>query len=285
MLKWFKSAQSSTVVSIYLTQTALYAVEEQYPRQVIELLFNQGESAASALVRLIGQQQWQGRRIKLALGRHFYRQTQIDKPAMPDDELAQALPWCMREMVDEPVEQLLFDYIDLPTGPQGTARIAVYYSKRQPLAELVAAITPLCSIATMGPDELAMCNLLAADQRGLVLHKVPGQELTMTFIHQGQWHFSRTIRGFQALDDESMAVDQFVFDNLLLELQRSIDYATGQLKLNAPNQWFLALPQRVTPAVQLAIKQVFDIEAESLTNEHLSPVSLPAIGMLEEDKA
>ncbi|MCT7656538.1 hypothetical protein MBH78_21745 [Oceanimonas sp. NS1] len=114
------------------------------------------------------------------------------------------------------------------------ARIAVYYSRRARLQTLVDAVTPLCEIDTLGVDELAMANLLNPEQRGLMLHKMPGQELTMTFIHQRQWHFSRTIRGFQALDDERMAVDQFVFDNLLLELQRSIDYATGQLRLNPP---------------------------------------------------
>ncbi|WMC12305.1 MSHA biogenesis protein MshI [Oceanimonas pelagia] len=283
MFKWFKSARSTTAVGVYLAQGALYGVEEQYPQQVVERPLAGGEQPAAALAALIEAQQWQGRRLRLALGRPFYRQVQLDKPAMPDDELAQALPWCMRELVDEPVEQLLFDYIDLPAGPQGTERIAVYYSRRAQLAELVRAVSPLCEIETMGVDELAMCNLLAPEQRGLVLHKVPGQELTMTFVHQRQWHFSRTIRGFQALDDDTMAVDQFVFDNLLLELQRSIDYATGQLKLNAPNQWFLALPARVTPAVQTAIGQVFDIQPDSLSNEHLSPVSLPALGMLRED--
>ncbi|WP_107852416.1 MSHA biogenesis protein MshI [Oceanimonas marisflavi] len=281
MFKWFKSAPGSTAVGVYLTQSALYGVEEQYPQQVVERPLISGERPAAALAALVEEQHWQGRRLRLALGRQYWRQVQLDKPAMPDEELAQALPWCMRELVDEPVEQLLFDYIDLPPGPQGTDRIAVYYSQRTRLAELARAVSPLCEIETMGIDELAMCNLLAPEQRGLVLHKVPGQELTMTFIHQRQWHFSRTIRGFQALDDETMAADQFVFDNLLLELQRSIDYATGQLRLNAPEQWFLALPRQVTPAVQTAISQVFSIQAESLSNEHLSPVSLPALGILQ----
>ncbi|NHI00747.1 MULTISPECIES: MSHA biogenesis protein MshI [Oceanimonas] len=283
MFKWFKSARGGTPVGIYLTPSALYAVEEQYPQQVLERPVGAGETMASALTAMIIDRQWQGRRLRLALGRQAWRQVQLDKPAMPDEELAQALPWCMRELVDEPVEQLLFDYIDLPPGPQGVARIAVYYSRRAQLQTLVDAVTPLCEIDTLGVDELAMANLLNPEQRGLMLHKMPGQELTMTFIHQRQWHFSRTIRGFQALDDERMAVDQFVFDNLLLELQRSIDYATGQLRLNPPEQWFMALPARVTPAVQTAIRQVFDIQPESLSNEHLSPVSLPALGMLREE--
>ncbi|OIN14045.1 MSHA biogenesis protein MshI [Oceanisphaera psychrotolerans] len=284
MPRWFKSARASSSVGIYITHNSLLAVDELQPQQVVQREVGNAEPAATALRALLDEQQWQGRRLHLVLNRHWYQQTQMEKPAMPDDELAQALPWCMRELVNEPLDSLLFDYITLPASPTGQPRIAVYSSERERLAGLVKAVTPQCEIATIGVDELAMTNLLEPEERGLLLHKVPGQELTLTFIHQRQWNFSRTIRGFQALDDEQMAVDQFVFDNLLLELQRSIDYAVGQLKLNAPNRWYLALPQRVTPAVQAAISQVFNIESQSLTSDTLSPISLPALGILREEK-
>lgn len=279
---WFKSAKTSSSVGVYLTQNGLFAIDEQQPQHVVQRPIGGTESPASALLALIGEQGWQGRRLHLALSRHWYQQTQMEKPLMPDEELSQALPWCMRELVSEPVDSLLFDYIDLPPSPQGQPRIAVYYCGRERLSALIKALTPQCDIATIGVDELAMANLLEPEVRGLLLHKVPGQELTLTFIHQRQWHFSRTIRGFQALDDEQAATDQFVFDNLLLELQRSIDYAVGQLKLNVPNRWYLALPQRVTPAIQAAIGQVFDIKPETLTTEQLGPVCLPALGILQE---
>ncbi|PSJ47756.1 MSHA biogenesis protein MshI [Zobellella endophytica] len=278
---WFKSVKPTSSVGLYLMQDRILAVDELTPQQLVPREIAAGENAPQALAAMLHEQRWQGRRLHIALGRHWYQQVQLEKPAMPEEELARALPWCMRELVSEPVDRLLFDYIELPPNPQGQARIAVYYSQRERLAALVKAVTP-CTVATIGVDELAMANLPAPDVRGLVLYKAPGQELTLTFIHQGQWHFSRTIRGFQALDDEQAATDQFVFDNLLLELQRSIDYAVGQLKLQAPNRWYLALPERVTPAVQAAIGQVFDLRPESLTTAMLPPVALPAVGILRE---
>ncbi|MBM7454769.1 MSHA biogenesis protein MshI [Oceanisphaera litoralis] len=282
--RWFKPARASSSVGVYLTPHCLVAIDERQPQQPVRREVGNGEPLIQALRALLNEQQWQGRRLHLVLSRYWYQQSQLDKPAMPDNELAQALPWCMRELVDQPVDSLLFDYIALPPSPTGQARIAVYSSERERLAELVQAVTPQCDIATIGVDELAMANLLEPGVRGLLLHKMPGQELILTFIHQRQWHFSRTIRGFQALDDEQMPVDQFVFDNLLLELQRSIDYAVGQLKLNTPNRWYLALPQRVTPAIQEAISQVFNIQSESLTSNTLSPISLPALGILREEQ-
>ena len=283
--KWLKPARASSAVGIYLTPTSLLAIAERDPSVVVERSIGQGETVSAALRSLIEEQSWQGHLLSLVLNRHWYKQHQMEKPPIPDEELGQALPWTMRELVNEPIESLLFDYINLPAGPAGQQRIAVYSTGREALAQIVQAVTPLCDIATIGVDELALANLLAPEERGLLLHKVPGQELTLTFIHQRQWHFSRTIRGFQALDDEQMSADQFVFDNLLLELQRSIDYAVGQLKLHAPDNWYLALPQRVTPAIQAAISQVFDIKPESLTSDTLTPISLPALGILKEGQA
>ncbi|MGO1246802.1 MAG: MSHA biogenesis protein MshI [Oceanisphaera sp.] len=279
---WLKPRRTATAVGVYITPTHLMAIDELLPLEVQERAINKGDTMITALKALITEQQWQGRRLFIALNRHWYKQTQIEKPTMPDDELAQALPFCMRDLVEMPVANLLFDYIDLPPGPAGQERIAVYSSEREKVAQLVQALTPLCDIATIGVDELAIANVLEPEVRGLLLHKIPGQELTLTFIHQRQWHFSRTIRGFQALDDESLSAEQFVFDNLLLELQRSIDYAVGQLKLTAPDKWYLALPQRVTPAITSAISQVFDIQPESLTTKQVSPMSLPVVGILKE---
>ncbi|ART79237.1 MSHA biogenesis protein MshI [Oceanisphaera avium] len=279
---WLKPKRSGTAISIYLTSNRLVAIDAQELTRALEQEIDERESAAQALRAFIDAQQWQGRAIHLVLNRHWYQQTLIEKPAMPEAELSQALPWCMRELVSQPIENLLFDYIDLPPGPVGQSRIAVYSSERDQLAHLVQAINFKGEVASIGVDELVIANLLSPEERGLLLHKMPGQELTVTFIHHQQWHFSRTIRGFQALDDEQMPVDQFVFDNLLLELQRSIDYAVGQLKLNPPENWYLALPQRVTPVIQEAIRQVFDIAPLSLTTATLSPLSLPALGMLKE---
>lgn len=282
---WLKPARATSAVGIYLTSNCLIAIDEQEPSNTVQRNVSQGESIESSLRAFVEEQKWQGRRLHLVLSRDWYHQHAIDKPPMPDEELQQALPWCMRELVNEPVETLLFDYLDLPAGPNGQARIAVYSCPKEPLAGLVRAVTPQCEIATIGVDEIAMTNLFAPDERALFLYKMPGQELTMTFIHQRRWHFSRPIRGFQALDDAHSSADQFVFDNLLLELQRSIDYAVGQLKLDQPERWYLALPADVTPLLQESINQVFGIAAESITSTAVMSISLPAMGILREGKA
>lgn len=279
--KLFDKTGSGARLGVCLTRDSILVIDEQASPRLYSRAINARETPASALVALIEQQQWRGRGLALALGRGWYQQLQVAKPALPDEELAQALPWCVGELISEPAESLVFDYIDLPPAANGEARIVVYYSARAPLAALIEAVTPLCPILTIGVDELAMANLLPAENHDLVLYKVPGQELTLLFIHQQQWLFSRIIRGFQSLDDDSVAVEEFNFDTLLLELQRSIDYATGQLKLAAPEHWYLAVPDRITPALQQSIERVFNMQARSLTEGKLPPEALPALGMLQ----
>ncbi|GHA12153.1 MSHA biogenesis protein MshI [Oceanisphaera arctica] len=278
--KVFNKARPTSRLGVCLTRDAVLVIDEQASTRLYTRAISAQETPASALVALIEQQQWQGRGLALTLGRGWYQQLQVPRPALPDEELLQALPWCVGELINEPVDSLVFDYIDLPPAPNGEARIAVYYSARAPLAALVEAVTPLCPLLTIGVDELAMANLLPPENHDLVLYKAPGQELTLLFIHQQQWLFSRIIRGFQSLDDDSVAVEEFNFDTLLLELQRSIDYATGQLKLAAPEHWYLALPDRITPALQQSINRVFNMQAHSLTEGKLPPEALPALGIL-----
>ncbi|GAA3530713.1 MSHA biogenesis protein MshI [Zobellella aerophila] len=280
-LKGFKKDGPTAKLGVYLTQDNILAIDEQDQTRVYQRAIARHEAPGAALAAFIEEQRWQGRGIQLALGRGWYQQLQLPRPKLPDDELPLALPWCVRDLVNEPVDNLLFDYIDLPPSAHGEARIAVYHSARDRLASLVQAITPLCPVVTIGVDELALANLLGPDIHGLVLYKAPGQELTLLFIHHRQWQFSRTIRGFQALDDDSISADQFIFDNLLLELQRSIDYATGQLKLMPPEHWYLALPARVTPALAQSIAQIFNMQTSSLSDAVLLPQALPALGMLK----
>lgn len=283
--KWLKPAKASSTVGIYLANNCLVAVDEQFPEHVIQRPITTGEALDLALRAFINEQSWGGRRLHLALSSQWYQYQAIEKPTMPEEDLAQALPWCMRELVNEPVETLLFDYIDLPTGQGNQSRIGVYSSLREPLAELVKAVTPQCEVGTIGVDEIALANLFTEQERILLLYKLPGEELTMAFFHQQQWLYSRALRGFQSIDDEGIPAEQLVFDSLLLELQRSIDYAVGQLKLTAPQRWYLALPAAVTPLLQEQLSLVFGIQAQSLTSASVPAVSLPARGILQEELA
>lgn len=179
-----------------------------------------------------------------------YHLIQTDKPALPQSEINQALPWQIKDLININVEDMVVDYIDIPVKPQQSERISVVVSSLSGLKELLAVVHShkviLCSIQ---PEEWLLP--LRVQNNGhpsiLVVHQ-PEQELLIQIVYNGQLFFSRRVRGFDRLchhtEDE---LKQGIFDNLLLELQRSMDYFESQLKQPPVRDIVLSVPPEKYP--------------------------------------
>jgi MSHA biogenesis protein MshI len=170
----------------------------------------------------------------LVLSAERYQLLQLDKPAVPEAEMLQALPWLARELTSVPVEDMLLDYLDLPEqASQQVARINVVVTAKSSLLELCRELQRRkVQITNIQPEEWLPRNLLPVQNAAvmLIVHQ-PGQELMLQIIRQGALYFSRRLRGFNRIDQYAMAeLSQGMLDNLLLEVQRSLDYFEGQLK-------------------------------------------------------
>lgn len=78
-----------------------------------------------AVQSLLTRTQLSGSPVKALLPATLFQQVQIERPDVPEDELAGALPWAVKDFVNESVLQLSFDYYDLPTNPAARPRLAV----------------------------------------------------------------------------------------------------------------------------------------------------------------
>ena len=68
-----------------------------------------------------------------------YMVLQIDKPAVPDEELSLALPWTIKDLVALPDDDMVLDYLDLPLQNQVLGRkVNVVVSSKSWLSSLVA---------------------------------------------------------------------------------------------------------------------------------------------------
>lgn len=102
-------------------------------------------------------------KVRVALAATLYQQVQIDKPAVPEAEMAGALPWAIKDYVNEPVLQLAMDYVDLPTPPAGRPRINVICVPKARVQQLADAVNSIASLDAIVSDELAMTALYEAD--------------------------------------------------------------------------------------------------------------------------
>ncbi|MBY0419160.1 MAG: hypothetical protein K2W88_14015 [Pararheinheimera sp.] len=176
----------------------------------------------------------QGCHCTLVIPPERYMVLQIDKPPVPDNEISLALPWTIKDLVTLPDDDMVLDYLDLPLQNQlQSAKVNVVVSSKSWLSDVVALfVQNKLELVSIQPEEWLARNLLPAKNQALMLvsHQ-PGQDLAIQILQQGNLSFSRRLRGFNRLDQYSLdELQQGVFDNLLLELQRSIDYFEGQLK-------------------------------------------------------
>lgn len=191
--------------------------------------------------------------ICLVLAAEYYQLVQLDKPSVAESEMLLALPWLVRELTDIPPEDLLLDYIDLPAQPnQQQAKIQLVLTSRSRWLPLCQALQRRqFHVVNIQPEEWLPRNLLPKQAAAvMVLTHLPGQELSLQIIQQGAVFFSRKLRGFQRFDQyEFTELQQGLLDNLLLEVQRSLDYFEGQLRQAPVKEILFILASPTLPAI------------------------------------
>lgn len=179
-----------------------------------------------ALESLIVQYQLAGSRIRFVLGHGLYQSLTIDKPALPHQELASALPFLVKDLVSESPANLVAGGYDEPLKK----RLQVFVAERKLVQRLVLASLSLgCVTEVITADEVVLGELTDVHQSQLVLHGRHQSGLQLTAFKQQVMCFQRQLRGFRQplLGEEPSSLQ---IDGLALELQRSLDFLSAQLR-------------------------------------------------------
>lgn len=169
-----------------------------------------------------------GSRATLVLPRDAYQVLLVDRPDVPDEELADALRWKVRDLINFDVDEALIDFIELPEDAyRGRSRmvyaVAAQQDKVNPLIEWCRDIGLQPVIVDV--PELALLNLtedLADSEAGLAVFYVGNQSSAINLLSDMSLYFTRSLPYHEgaAPDSASAAV---------LELQRSMDYYESQI--------------------------------------------------------
>lgn len=266
MRRWFKGRSQSDPVGLLLGRDRLWLACAEPAPLFASLPCAGPQEWASAIPALLARHAPGQRKVHLVLSSEFYQQVQIDKPAVPEEELAGALPWAIKDYVSEPVMQLSLDYVDLPTPPAGRPRINVIAVPRSRVQQWADAVNQVARLETITTDELALSALFEADGAvRFLLWQPTGQELQLLVFHRGGLCFSRVLRGFKGL--ASAGLEPMELDSLALELQRSLDYLQGQLKLPECATLQLALTSPGLGALVGHLEQSFGFAVSAMANK------------------
>jgi MSHA biogenesis protein MshI len=189
----------------------------------------------------------------LILSSDRYQIVQVDKPAVQSAELLMALQFSVRELVNTPLEDVLLDYMDLPEQTQqGSAKVQVVVTSLSSLKGLCEELTAQkIKLTNIQPEEWLARNLLPKTDGALMLltHQ-PTQEINLQIIRDQNILFSRKLRGFNRINQYDLSeLQQGMLDNLLLEVQRSLDYYEGQLKQSPVREIYIQINNNALPGI------------------------------------
>ncbi|MCE2572137.1 hypothetical protein [Motilimonas eburnea] len=277
---------ANKVLGVYLRpdSVALAIVEKKQVSQLLTFPVSSSEQWLAALSEQVAKLGCKKHLAFVVLSQHFYQQVQIERPNVPDEELLASLPFAIKELVSEPLRDLVLDYVNVPAVPMMAERLNVIYSPKAVIQRVVSAVSEAgLKLQHIGVEELTLANLLdAKDETQMLIYQHSADDVLISVVRNGALYFSRHLRGFQSLCQQTQVVDTFLLEGLGLELQRSLDYVVAQLKIADVNQIKLALPNEHVEQIARQIGESLgrNIQGVPLTDNPQECDVLPALAAL-----
>lgn len=240
---------------------------------------NKAETASS-LKKFVQQHQLEDKAIYTTLLTSDSNLIMIEKPDVAENELRQAVRWPVNDSLSFDVNEAIVDVFEIP-GQKERGRTPLVYVTAVQKEFLKQRIHFLqeqeLEIESIDIAELVMRNvaaLLPEDQQGVALLKLDATQGLMTLTHDSSLYLARNIDvGYSALSvaqnsaatslgepfntdgltlEEGMSPDQQrALDDIVLEVQRSLDYYESHFAKPAINSLVLApLPHEVPGVVK-----------------------------------
>tara|TARA_R110002050_G_scaffold4499_4_gene21847 strand:- start:5890 stop:6828 length:939 start_codon:yes stop_codon:yes gene_type:complete len=199
----------------------------------------------------------------------------VERPAVPDEEIADALRWKIKDLIDFDIEHAVIDYIELPEDAY-RGRSRMLYAVAAARNEIDRRVAWCESIGlepiVVDVPELALLNLtedLADSEAGLAAFFLGDESSSINLLSDSSLYFTRHLHYNRKVgaDDVGAAV---------LELQRSLDYYESQVG-KPPCVRLLVMPFQPddTPLMtELRQSLYLDIHSLNLNNLISSSVEL-----------
>lgn len=165
----------------------------------------------------------------------------VEAPNVPPEEMREAVRWRIKDLISTPLDQTLIDIFHLPkdSSRTGTPMLYVVATASETVMETIRLIEDAnLTLQYIDVTELALRNLaesVADDQRGLALVKLQQGRGSLSLLRQGSLYLSRQFE----LPYNGGLLDDLPEDQLILELQRSLDYYERQMGQAPPPAIYL----------------------------------------------
>lgn len=193
-----------------------------------------------------------------------------EAPKVPDEELADALRWRIKDLIQFPIQQAVVQGFFLPEdSARGTNRMAYAVAVQRSIIENLSnhARNLKLNLLSIDIPELALRNLVhfcAEDgNRGVALVKLNQGGGSLIIVRDNNLYLSRQF----VLPYNAGLLDDLPADNLILEVQRSLDYFERQMRQVPPGQIYICGENVTADKVTPTIRNSFSIPVKLLPLE------------------
>jgi MSHA biogenesis protein MshI len=216
---------------------------------------NAAERSAT-LAALVGRAKAEGAACNIVLPSNQYQIFQIERPAVEDSELAAAVAWKLKDLIDYPPEDAISDVFAFPDdATRGRGKQVNVVSARKVILQELVKLVEGCGLVLQSIDvtELALSNLaqmFTVESQSLGLLYMRDGFGMMVLVKGGIMYLSRKldIQQKQLLDPGKQ---EAVVQQLSLQIQRSVDYFESQMAQIPPRRILLLGPDISLPLAQL----------------------------------
>ena len=219
----------------------------------------------------------------IVLAPEFYTLSLVERPAVAEEELIEAVRWVVQDNVDFPMEQAALDVFDLPkAASRDRDMVFVAVARKDFLAQRIAQLQEAGLYATsIGITELSMRNLIATlfpePDQSIGLVRMTSNSGLINVSRAADLFLSRRITGVPG-DFNEDAWDEFK-EQLLLQVQRSVDYyesAMAQPPCNAllvatTHSWQVRVCEFLNEMLPVPIRSMTDVLADHFEVELHNP--------------
>ncbi|WP_113907014.1 hypothetical protein [Aliidiomarina celeris] len=168
--------------------------------------------------------------LQLVLSPALVEQVAIEKPDLPEADIAATLQWTLKDLVSIPAADLITDFYNPAVQAAGAKKINVVAARRGLLAECLAPLHAAeFSIQGIVNADLAMSQWFEPNERLMLVCHTGQESNQLQIISKNQLVVYRELNRIKPIS--GIAPDDMdELEALALELQRSLDFYTGQLR-------------------------------------------------------
>jgi hypothetical protein len=223
-----------SLVGLKPDRTILFCENRYFSESSSELI-------SHSLAETVDKYRLYGHACQVILAPSLYQLLLMDSPDVAEEEVAKALRWQLKGLIDYPLNDVVVDAFLIPPHGAGNRRkkvLAAVTLQSALLNRLSLFERSLLSVVSVSIAELALGALLSLETLGT------DTPVIVISYNEEQWELQAYFRGdlylFRKLLINKTIIESntSVSHDLLLEIQRSVDYCLIELKFPEPKNIF-----------------------------------------------